>query len=243
MRVKLTVEYDGTEYCGWQVQPNGVTVQQRLNEAVRALTGEDVTVTGSGRTDAGVHAMGQVAHFDTASTIPAERFSLALNTLLPKDIRVLSSERAEDDFHARFCAKSKTYCYKMYRSDVVHPLMERYSAMVSKGLDIAAMQECAKLFVGTHDFKAFMASGSAVKDTVRTVFSAEVTECGSELCFTVCGNGFLYNMVRIMAGTLVGVGTGRLTPDDVTNALSGGERCLAGKTLPPNGLTLVRVDY
>ena len=243
MIIKLTVEYDGTQYCGWQVQPNGVTVQQRLNEAVLAVTGEITMVTGSGRTDSGVHALGQVAHFETSSSIPPERFAAALNSALPQDIRVVSSEAAEEGFHARFCAKKKTYCYKMYLSGTVRPLYDRYAAQVSFPVNVLAMQEAARAFVGEHDFSSFMASGSEVKDTVRTVYDARVTVDGELLSFTVCGNGFLYNMVRIMAGTLVEVGGGRLTVTDVKQALDGSCRALAGKTMPARGLTLVSVEY
>ena len=243
MKIKLTVEYDGTEYCGWQIQPNGITVQERLNQAVKAITGEDVTVTGSGRTDSGVHAEGQVAHFETASKIPAERFAPALNSALPSDIRVIKSEEAEADFHARFCAKKKTYCYKMYLSETLRPLLDRYCAHLPYPVDLVAMKDCAKLFVGTHDFRAFMASGSEVKDTVRTVYSSDVSCSGDVISFTVCGNGFLYNMVRIMAGTLVAVGMGKLTLQDVKCAVDGGERSKVGKTMPARGLTLLSVDY
>ncbi len=243
MRIKITVEYDGTEYCGWQVQPNGVTVQQRLNEAVEALTDEKTSVVGSGRTDSGVHAAGQVAHFDTNSTIPPQRFAAALNSVLPADIRVLSSCEAEEGFHARFCAKKKTYSYKMYIAETVRPLWDRYACLLAYPVDVAAMSSAAKLFVGEHDFRSFMTSGSSVQDTVRTVYSASVTTDGDFITFTVCGSGFLYNMVRIMAGTLVEVGAGRMSEADVVSALENGQRTLSGKTMPPHGLTLVSVEY
>ena len=243
MRIKITVEYDGTEYCGWQVQPNGITVQQRLNEAVEALTDEKTSVVGSGRTDSGVHAAGQVAHFDTNSTIPPQRFAAALNSVLPADIRVLSSCEAEEGFHARFCAKKKTYSYKMYIAETVRPLWDRYACLLAYPVDVAAMSSAAKLFVGEHDFRSFMASGSSVQDTVRTVYSASVTTDGDFITFTVCGSGFLYNMVRIMAGTLVEVGAGRMSEADVVSALENGQRTLSGKTMPPHGLTLVSVEY
>ena len=243
MKIKLTVEYDGTEYCGWQIQPNGITVQERLNQAVKAITGEDVTVTGSGRTDSGVHAEGQVAHFETASKIPAERFAPALNSALPSDIRVIKSEEAEADFHARFCAKKKTYCYKMYLSETLRPLLDRYCAHLPYPVDLVSMKECAKLFVGTHDFRAFMASGSEVKDTVRTIYSIKITKRGSDIDIKVSGNGFLYNMVRIIVGTLVGVSYGKITTQDIKTALLTGERKKVGKTMPPQGLCLYSVSY
>ncbi len=243
MKVKLTVEYDGTEYCGWQIQPNGVTVQQCLESAIEKLTGERVCVIGSGRTDSGVHAKGQVAHFDTECTIPPERIALAINTHLPDDIRVVRSERVADDFHARFCAKNKTYCYKMYLSETIRPLLDRYAARVTYPVDLTLMQTAAELFVGEHDFCSFMASGSEVKDTVRTIYSASVKQVEDEIYFTVCGNGFLYNMVRIMVGTLVEIGAGRIDINALKRALNGGDRSLAGKTMPPRGLTLMKVEY
>ena len=243
MRVKLVLEYDGTEYCGWQIQPNGVTVQQRLKEAVEAVTGEDVCVTGSGRTDAGVHAAGQVAHFDTSASIPPERFAMALNTALPSDIRVLSSEVAPEGFHARFCAKKKTYRYRMYSSDTIRPLLDRYACHIKFKPDIIAMNEAAKLFEGEHDFRAFMASGSEAEGTVRTVYSASVSENGEFIDFIVSGNGFLYNMVRIMAGTLTEVGAGRKSKREVEKAILSGDREMCGKTMPPRGLTLLSVEY
>ena len=243
MRIKLTLEYDGTDYCGWQVQPNGVTVQQRVQEALKALTGEDITVTASGRTDSGVHAAGQVAHFDTNSTIPPEKFAAALNSMLPSDIRALCSEMADDGFNARFCAKKKTYRYSAYLSDTTRPLWDRYSCRLSFSPDVLAMKRAARLFIGTHDFHAFMASGREVKDTVRTIYSSEIETEGDFITFTVCGNGFLYNMVRIMMGTLVETGAGKMTESDIISALNGGDRNLSGKTMPPHGLTLLSVEY
>ena len=165
MRVVITVEYDGTNYCGWQVQPNGVTVQQRIEEAIFSLTGEKTRVTGSGRTDAGVHALGQVAHFDTLSSVPPDRFADALNGLLPNDIRIISSHEAAEGFHARYGAKRKTYRYRMYVSDGIRPLLDRYAVPINFSPDLGAMREAAAIFVGEHDFRAFMASGSDVDGT------------------------------------------------------------------------------
>lgn len=239
MRILLTIEYDGTQYCGWQIQPNGVTVQQKIEEAVLKLTGERARVTGSGRTDAGVHALGQAAHFDTAFNIPPEKFAPALNALLPDDIKILSSRQWQG--HARFSAKKKTYLYRFYESETARPLFERYAARV-RPLDVCAMDSAAKLFEGEHDFAAFMASGSCVKDTVRTVYSASVARSGGFVEFTVAGNGFLYNMVRIMAGAIVEVGYGK-SPAFICRALDGGSRFQLGKTMPAKGLTLVSVEY
>ena len=166
MRIKLTVCYDGTSYCGWQRQKNGFTVQEALEQAVQALTGEKVSVTGSGRTDSGVHAKGQVAHFDTNSTIPAEKFFLALNPLLPDDIKVLKSERVSENFHSVRSAKRKTYVYSLYLSSVPVPLYERYALRTDEPIDIKKMQKAAELFIGEKDFKAFSSTGSSVKGTV-----------------------------------------------------------------------------
>ena len=243
MRVFLKIEYDGTEYCGWQIQPNLVTVQQKIEESITRLTGERVSVTGSGRTDSGVHALGQIAHFDTQSTIPAEKFSSALNQFLPNDVKVVESWQVDGDLHARYSAKRKTYRYKLYLSKNARPLMDRYMARVDFNLDIGAMQTACEKFVGKHDFACFLASGSEVKDTVREIYFAKIDRQGEEITFTVCGNGFLYNMVRIMVGTLVKVGMGKLKAEEVGEILLSGDRKRAGITMPPQGLTLVSVEY
>lgn len=242
MRIKLTVSYDGTEYCGWQVQPNGITVQQKIEEAVFVATGEKVRVTGSGRTDAGVHAERQVAHFDTDCTIPPEKIYKALNPHLPQDIRVLSSELAGDGFHACNSAKRKTYCYSFYLSELENPLKDRYAVNVF-GVDVERMKECAKIFIGEHDFKGFCASGSGAKTSVRTIYSIDVLQDGCDLTVTVTGNGFLYNMVRIMVGALICVGRGELKKSDIENMLNIGERPSIIRTLPAKGLCLKGVEY
>ncbi len=243
MVVKLVVEYDGTNYCGWQVQPNGVTVQEKIQTALKKLTGQDITVTGSGRTDSGVHAEGQVASFKIEnSSIPAERFSYALNTCLPADIRVLASSCEAEDFNARFSAKRKTYRYKTYVSDVCKPLKERYAYRIDE-VDVEKMRQAAELLVGEKDFKCFCAADTAVKDTIRTIYSLTVEKNGYDLYITVCGNGFLYNMVRIIAGTLLSVGEGKLSVKDVEKILNGKNRAFAGRTLPAKGLTLLSVEY
>lgn len=243
MVVKLVIEYDGTDYCGWQVQPNGVTVQEKIQTALKKLTGQDITVTGSGRTDSGVHAEGQVASFRIEnSAVPAEKFSYALNTLLPADIRVISSSCETDDFNARFSAKKKTYRYRMYVSDICKPLKERYAYRIDE-VDAEKMKQAAALLVGKKDFKCFCAADTAVKDTVRTIYSLEVKRQGQDVTVTVCGNGFLYNMVRIIAGTLLSVGEGKFSVSDVETALNEKNRTKAGRTLPAKGLTLVSVEY
>ena len=243
MRIKLTVCYDGTLYCGWQRQKNGFTVQEALEQAVETLTGEKVAVTGSGRTDSGVHAKGQVAHFDTNSTIPAEKFYLALNPLLPDDIKVLKSERVSENFHSVRSAKRKTYVYSLYLSSVPVPLYERYALRIDEPIDIKKMQKAAELFIGEKDFKAFSSTGSSVKGTVRKIYALSVEKKGEFIFIKVTGNGFLYNMVRIIAGTLVAIGKGEISEENVEKAFLTGERTYAGKTLAAKGLTLLRAEY
>ena len=243
MRAFFVLEYDGTNYAGWQRQKNGVSVQQIVEEALQTALSSPVKVTASGRTDAGVHALGQVAHLDYDGSIPPEKLCFALNALLPEDISVKQSGRAEDDFHARYSAKKKTYTYTFIESNVRRPLAERYAARVYGALDDKAMHRAAQLFVGEHDFRAFCSTGSSVKTTTRTVYEASVERSGDKVTFTVTGNGFLYNMVRIMAGTLLAVGEGKKTEQEITAALLTGERKRAGKTLPAAGLTLKSVEY
>ena len=243
MRVFLKIEYDGTNYSGWQIQPNGNTVQAEIESALKALTGEEISVTASGRTDSGVHAAGQVAHFDTESAIPPERFAAALNAILPCDIKIIESKLAPDGFHARFSAKKKTYVYTMYESDFPRPLLSRFAAKVSYKLDVSAMQDGASHLLGEHDFSCFLATNSSVKDTVRTIYRAEVIKEGELIRLYICGNGFLYNMVRIIAGTLVKIGSGKILPEEMKKIIDGKERSAAGMTMPPEGLTLLSVDY
>lgn len=243
MTIKLTLSYDGTNFSGWQIQKNERTVQLELERAIARLTGENVAVTGSGRTDAGVHALGQVASFETNSNIPAENFAKALNTVLPADVKVLKSELEKDGFNARKSAKKKTYEYRVYKSSCVLPLLDRYAQRVDENLDLSAMKECASILVGEHDFKAFCATGSSVKTTVRTIYSLDVEENDGEITFTVCGNGFLYNMVRIIVGTLLRAGQGKIDKEQVEEMLLLGKRDLGGATVSAKGLTLKSVEY
>lgn len=243
MRISLTVSYDGTRYCGWQVQPNGITVQEQIEKAIFSATGEKVRVTGSGRTDAGVHAKGQVAHFDTESSIPAEKFYKALNVFLPEDIRVLESCGRDQSFHACNGAKRKTYQYSFYVSEVENPLKDRYFVKLEKMPNLILMKEISTCFIGEHDFKAFCASGSSAKTTVRTIYDIGIKTCENDLVFTVTGNGFLYNMVRILVGTIIEAGYGKIKKEQVQKMLQTGERSLGGKTLPAKGLCLQSVEY
>ena len=242
-RIHLIVEYDGTAYAGWQRQANAMTVQEKLERAILKLTGEELCVSGASRTDAGVHALGQSAHFDTESRIPADKFSFALNTLLPPDIRVTRSEEVPLEFHARFSTRGKRYRYLFHAAPHAGALTRNTHAHVIYPLDVEKMQAEAQDLVGTHDFAAFAASGSVVKDTVRTIYRAEVTREGSEIRLVVEGSGFLYNMVRIIAGTLIGVGSGKLEPGAFKRAIASGDRLDLGITAPAHGLTLMEVFY
>lgn len=252
MRFRAVISYFGKEYVGWQRQLNGPSVQEALERALSETFGAPTQATASGRTDAGVHAEGQVVHFDADTAIPPEKIPFAVNTRLPDDISMLSCEPVSEDFNARFSAKRKTYRYDIYVSRHRRPVLEQTHAHVVTSLSLTAMRACADAIEGEHDFKGFEASGSAVKSTVRTVYSIELKAEGAaedgtlsegRLSVYVTGNGFLYNMVRIIAGTLVYAGQGKLSVEDVERVLETGDRTLAGKTLPPHGLTLVSVGY
>ena len=242
-RVKLTIEYLGTAYCGWQRQKNGISVQEVIEGALKKLFEESIALHGSGRTDSGVHAAGQVAHFDVDTTVPTENIPFAINSYLPSDIQILSAEEVGNDFHARFNAKTKTYRYALYVDKHIRPLIDMQATNVHIRPDIALMREAAKKLKGEHDFKCFLAAGSSVKDTVRTIYSLDISEAENKIYVTVSGNGFLYNMVRILSGTLYYVGIGKLSVADIDKILNGKERKLAGKTLPAKGLTLLSVSY
>lgn len=242
-RVLITLSYDGTAYAGWQRQLNAVAVQQRVEEALFRLTGEHIPVTGASRTDAGVHALGQCAHFDTASRIPAERFPYALNTCLPPDIRVLTGREVDGRFHARFDACGKQYVYRIHNAPHASALYRNLTAHVPVPLQVPAMRRALPALLGTHDFAAFQASGGTARTTVRTLGVAELSQAGGDLTLTLRGNAFLYNMVRIVAGTLIEVGKGKLAEDCFSQALAGGGRLALGPTAPACGLTLVRVFY
>lgn len=242
-RFVLVCEYDGTAYCGWQRQINGPSVQQALEEALARLTGESVTVTGSSRTDAGVHALGLCAHFDSATRIPPDKLAFALNTMLPPDIRIRESGPAPEGFHARYSACGKVYRYAFFNSRHDCAIGRQYAAHVPLELDERLMHEEAQALCGTHDFAAFAASGSVASSTVRTIYRAQVTRCGETVTLTVLGDGFLYNMVRIIAGTLMEVGTGKRAPGAIARAIATGDRLALGQTAPAKGLTLMRVLY
>ncbi len=257
MRYRAVISYYGANYVGWQRQLNGLSVQEVLEKALEKTFGAPTSATASGRTDAGVHALGQVVHFDADTSIPTDKIPFAVNTHLPDDVSMLSCEIAPENFNARFSAKRKTYCYKIYVSKHRLPVLELDHEHITYPLDLDKIEQTAKIIEGTHDFKCFEASGSVVKNTVRTVYSVDVATrhfdnatvradgkfFDGELSISVTGNGFLYNMVRIIAGTLVYVGIGKLTPQDVSRILETGDRKAAGKTLGAKGLTLMSVQY
>ncbi len=242
-RVRLTVAYDGTNYHGWQIQNNGITIESELNKALSNLCGEQIVVIGASRTDAGVHALGNIAVFDTTSHIPPEKIAYALNQRLPEDIRIQKSEQVADDWHPRHCSSRKTYEYRIYRGQFPMPVKRLYSLFAYHRLNVDAMREAAGYLVGEHDFKSFCQTGARVESTVRTLYLAEVEEQGDDLVIRVCGNGFLYNMVRILAGTLLEVGQGKRSPADMVKILEARDRQTAGPTAPPQGLTLIKYEY
>lgn len=243
-RVRIVVAYDGTNYCGWQIQPNGITIEEVLNKALCKLTGEEIRIIGASRTDSGVHALENVAVFDTESSIPAERIAYALNQRLPEDIVVVKSEEVPCDWHPRYQSKvTKTYEYRIYNDQTKNPLRRQYTAFVSFPMDIEKMREAAAYLVGEHDFASFCNVRTNVESTVRTVDRIEIDREGREIVIRVTGNGFLYNMVRIIAGTLIRVGRGFYKPEKVKEILEAKERTEAGVTAPPQGLVLVRIDY
>lgn len=242
-RIQLIVEYDGTNYAGWQRQKNAMSVQQMVEDTLSKLTKEKIVIHGASRTDAGVHAQGQSAHFDTESRIPADKFSYALNTMLPPDIRIRESRQVPDDFHARFSTKGKRYRYLFHVHPHASAIHRHTHAHVIYPLDVDLMHREAQALVGTHDFAAYAASGSVVKDTVRTIYRVDVTRDGEEVKLVIEGKGFLYNMVRIIAGTLIGVGSGNIEPGAFARAIESGNRLDLGVTAPAHGLTLMEVFY
>jgi tRNA pseudouridine38-40 synthase len=241
--VKLVLSYDGTRYCGWETQRNGLAIQEVVERAIEKITGEAVELEGSGRTDAGVHALGQVASFVTRHRMTVQKLVLALNATMPEDVAVLDAEEVAAGFHARFSATSKTYRYTILNDRVRRPLLLREVYHFPQPLDARAMNAASAALVGTHDFRAFAKEAERKKSCVRTIFRAEVTRDGSLIRIEIEGSGFLYNMIRIVTGTLIDVGLGRRTTDAIEKLLLGGRRVHAGFTVPPHGLCLVSVSY
>ncbi len=241
--IRLILAYDGTAYHGWQIQEDAPTLQGLISEAITRITGEKVTLTGSGRTDAGTHARGLVANFFTGSRIPPVRFVRALNSQLPRDIRVLSARQVPLDFHARKNAVSKVYRYQIYLGPVLPPHLMREHFHYPFPIDIAKMVKAARMFQGEHDFASFAKANPAIASTVRRIYRCELGKKGHRLLFTVEGNGFLHHMVRNMAGTLLEVGRGAISLTDFKNLFSKCDRTLAGFTAPAQGLVLLKVKY
>ncbi len=243
-RIRLTIAYDGTNYCGWQIQPNAITIEEVLNKALRRLTKEEVTVIGASRTDSGVHAQANIAVFDTESTIPSDRFAVALNQKLPDDIVITRSEEVAADWHPRHQEHIiKTYEYRIVNSPVLDPTKRLYSYQVTYWLDVDQMREAASFIVGKHDFASFCNVRTNAKTTVRTVTDLTITQQGEELIVRITGDGFLYNMVRIIVGTLLRVGRGFYTPREVQEIVEARNRMAAGVTVPPQGLKLIEIQY
>lgn len=240
---KLTVAYDGTDYCGFQVQPNGPTIQGIMMEAAIDLFGEDVTVTGASRTDSGVHARGQVVLLKADKAIAPGKIPLALNRRLPEAIAVVGAEEVSDDWHPRYRKHNKTYRYKIYNGSFHYPQDKHTSYHYYRKLDASKMHEAGQLLVGTHDFESFSSARKSVDDTVRTIYQLSVTESDDMIQLDVTGNGFLYNMVRIIVGTLIEVGYGKRQLEDIEASLAHRDRSLSGKTAPAKGLTLIEINY
>ena len=241
-RVKLTVAYDGTNYCGWQVQPNGITVQEALNQCLSEFSGENIETIGASRTDAGVHALGNVAVFDTEMRMPGDKFSFALNQRLPEDIRIQKSE-VDANFHPRYVKSQKTYEYRILNCRFPIPTERFYSHFTYIPLDVDKMKEAASYLIGEHDFKSFCGTGAQVKTTVRTVKEIQIEKSGDRITIRITGEGFLYNMVRIIAGTLMDIGGGLYPPEKMKEILEAKDRKKAGPTAPARGLTLMKIQY
>ena len=234
----------GKNLIGWQKQPDKLNIQGTIEKAIEEITGEEVDLTASGRTDRGVHALGQVANFKTNSNIPVEKIPIALNTKLKKSIRILSAEEVDEKFHSRLTCKKKTYRYIINNSEYGTAIYRNLETHIPMKLNIEKMQEAVKYFEGEHDFKAFKASGTSSKSSVRTIYKADVIQKPNDRIYIeLTGNGFLYNMVRIIVGTLVEVGIGKIEPKEIKEIIKSQKRENAGKTLPPQGLYLVKVEY
>jgi len=242
-RIRLSVAYDGTNYHGWQIQANGITIESELNRCLSELLNEEIRVDGASRTDAGVHARCNIAVFDTAARIPCDKISYALNQRLPEDIRIQKSEEAPQGWHPRYCESRKTYEYRIYRGEFPMPLKRLYALFIYYPLDVEAMREAAVYLKGEHDFKSFCQLRAQTKTSVRTIYHMEIIEEGEDLVLRICGNGFLYNMVRIIAGTLIEVGQGKRAPAGIPAILAAKDREAAGPTAPAHGLTLVKYEF
>lgn len=244
MNIKIIIQFDGTKYYGYQKQKNDITIQSVIEESLFKLLGKPIDLIGCSRTDAGVHALGYTANFHTETNIPPEKISYALNPLLPEDISIIKSELVNDEFHARFSAVNKTYKYLFYTSTHVNPLLNNRAWHIKKELDFNSMQIAASQICGTHEYDAFRAQGGYAKTTTRTIFYTKIKQEYPDIySVEICGDGFLYNMVRIIAGTLVYVGEGKIKPSDIPSIIESKDRKKAGITAPPYGLYLYKVEY
>ena len=241
--IRLVIEYDGKDFNGWQKQNDKLNIQGEIERAIEIITGEKVELIASGRTDAGVHALNQIANFKIDKDINIEKLPYALNSQLKKSVRIKTAELVDNDFHSRYHAKKKTYRYVINNSSQGSSIYRNLEYNFPLHLDEKLMQEAIEYFIGEHDFKAFKASGGSTKSSVRTIYNASVRREGERIYIELTGNGFLYNMVRIIAGTLLDVGLGKIKPEEVKEIIESKDRSRAGKTLPPNGLFLVNVDY
>ncbi|MCI9008409.1 MAG: tRNA pseudouridine(38-40) synthase TruA [Lachnospiraceae bacterium] len=242
-RIKLVVAYDGTNYQGWQIQRNGETIESMLNRALQSLTGEPIRVMGASRTDSGVHALGNVAVFDTEARMPGDKFSYALNQRLPEDIRIQASCEVPGDFHPRYQETVKTYEYRILNREFPLPSCRLNTYFTYYTLDVDRMCQAAAFLTGEHDFKSFCAAGAQVKTTIRTIYDLQIRKDEDLLTIRITGNGFLYNMVRIIAGTLMKVGTGEWEPEYIEEILKAKDRRKAGPTAPAKGLTLLEIRF
>lgn len=238
-RIRMTVAYDGTNYCGWQVQPNGITIEQVLNEKLSILLGEEIVVSGASRTDSGVHSLGNICVFDTNTRMPGDKICYAINQSLPDDIVVVDSAEVPDDWHPRYVNSTKTYEYRILNRKFPDPTRRLDTYFFHYNLDVYKMQRAADILVGEHDFKSFCSAGSQVKTTVRTIYSCDVNKKDDVITIRIKGNGFLYNMVRIIAGTLIKVGDGTISVDNMGSILEACDRNAAGPTAPAHGLTMI----
>ena len=242
--IKLTIMYDGKDFNGWQKQPNKLNIQGTIEKVISEMTGEEIELNASGRTDAGVHSFGQVANFKTNSKIPIDKFPIAINSKIKKSIVITNAEEVEERFHSRYNCKRKTYRYIIDNSEFPTPMYRYLEYHIPNKLNIGAMKKAAKYFEGEHDFKAFKSSGTSSKSSVRTIYKAEVKKAeNNRIYIELTGNGFLYNMVRIISGTLVEVGLGKIKPEEIKTIIESKDRQKAGKTLPAHGLYLMNVNY
>lgn len=241
--IKLIIEYDGKKFGGWQKQPTKLNIQGEIEQAIKEITGEDVELIASGRTDSGVHSLGQVANFKTNSNIEIEKVAIAINSKLKKSIVIKKAEEVSEDFHARYSCKGKKYRYIINNSQQGTAIYRDLECHIPQKLDVEKMRKAIKYFEGEHDFKSFKASGTSSKNTIRTIYKAEIKQEGERIIIELTGSGFMYNMVRIIAGTIVDVGLGRINPEKIPRIINLKDRNKAGKTLPAHGLYLVEVYY